>query len=84
MSECADARIERLLANLVVNRLPYRFPAIDRAFDCELLAQLDGAIERDPGHDFGIREVLAPTPDFPDAFIRLAPYLGEVIEEGAL
>ena len=84
LREGAAARVERLAADVVVNFLPQRLPARDRALESELLGQLDGAVESHPRHDLGIGEVLAATPNLPNPVIRLAPDLCEVIEHGAL
>src|SRR5438094_57902 len=59
-------------------------PAIDRAFETELLRTLDGAIEGYPGQHLGIGEVPARAAHFPDSFVRLGPDALEVGEKRLL
>jgi hypothetical protein len=47
----------------------------------ELFAELDRAVERDPGHRFGIREVLWPAAYFPDPLVRVVPATLEETED---
>ena len=42
-------------------------PAVERPIEMTLLGAVDGAIERDPGHDLGMGEVLRRAAHFPDA-----------------
>jgi hypothetical protein len=66
-------RIETIGADIGVDLRPDPRPAFDVTGQVELLRALDHAIERHPGHDFRICEVLALPAHFPDAFIRFAP-----------
>src|SRR5262245_58394200 len=47
----------------------------------ELQGRFDCAIKCYPCHDLGIGELARFTPDFPDAFVRLAPDILKIPEE---
>jgi hypothetical protein len=58
-------------------------PVVGRARHAELLNRLHRPVERDPSHDFGMREVLSRPAHLPNSLVRLAPDGFEVIKESA-
>src|SRR5262245_55947831 len=54
-----------------------RAPALDGSWAAELLAQLDPAVEGNPGHHLGVGEVASLAPNLPDPLVGLAPCLLE-------
>src|SRR5579875_2839648 len=59
-------------------------PALEVAGFAEILDAADGAIDGDPGHDFGMDEVAAVAANLPDAVVGLRPDLSDVIDERGL
>src|SRR5262249_15456412 len=62
---------------LGMDLVPDRAPSLERSFAAELLAELDPAVEGDPGHHLRVGEVSPPAAHLPDAFVGLAPALLE-------
>src|SRR3954469_7413564 len=59
-------------------------PPLDRPVQPMTLRRLDRAIDRHPGHDLRVRELLAATAHFPDPLIGLLPRIADVVRELAL
>ena len=81
LDEAAALGVHALGADVVVNRVA---PACANA-RCSRLSlglRAAGAVERHPGHHLGMDEMLRRAADFPDAFIRLAPDLFQMRQEG--
>jgi len=78
LDEAAELGVEAVPANLRVNFVSHRAPALDRAFLAELLHRLHRAIERHPGHHLRISEVAARPAHLPDPFVGLPPDLLEM------
>src|SRR5690606_20838405 len=71
--EAVELLVEALLADFFMDGLPDLSPALEGTVELEALRALDGAVERDPGHDFRIDEVLRAAAHLPDAFIGALP-----------
>src|SRR5262249_54984856 len=77
--------VVRLRAALVVDLVPDALPArgpLSVAVVVAVLQRADGAVEGDPCHDLGVREVLAGPPYLPDAFVGSFPSVFEEVEQG--
>ena len=81
LDEGAELGVEALRADLAVDPLAQRAPAVDRALEPELLDRADRAVEGDPGHDLGVGEVASAAAHLPDALVRLVPDLLEVLDQ---
>src|SRR5690606_10664858 len=64
-----------------MNFVSKRTPAIHGTLEAEAFDVLDGAVERDPGHDLRVREMPAWSANLPDAFIGLTPDVLEPREQ---
>src|SRR5215470_4362640 len=56
-------------------------PALDWPGDAETLAAFDGAVERHPGHDLGVRELPRPTAHFPQSLVGRAPDCLQMLDQ---
>ena len=81
MGSCGTLRIEAGTAYVVVNLGAQTSPLIERAVEAKRFGASDGAVERAPGHGFGIGEMARAAAHLPHAFVRLSPHRGEVIEQ---
>lgn len=84
VAQRANFSLESSSTNLLVNLATYGAPALQRGFEVKLLGAANGAVERHPGHDFGVREVAAPAAHFPDAFVGPLPNRLQMRNERAL
>src|SRR6185369_4663726 len=84
LHERSDGGVERLLADLLMQLPAQRAPALDGAIELAELRAADGAVERDPDHDLGVREVLRVAAHLPDAVIGSEAEALEVRDERAL
>src|SRR4029453_9919805 len=84
LHERAELLVETAPADVLVDARAERTPAFGRAVELELLRRAHGAVEPHPRHHLRVREVPAPAAHLPDAFVRLLPDLGEVLEERSL
>ena len=67
-----------------MNEVAIFAPAVNIAVAVVQLVVLDGAIKRDPCHDFGVGELFASAAGLPDTFVRLLPDLAKVIDQTGL
>src|SRR5205823_585235 len=74
--------VESLLADAGVDRVAEFPPVVERGIEVVLLRRLDAAVDRDPGHDLRMDEVLPRTANLPDAFVRLFPEVLDALEQG--
>ena len=84
LHERVALRVERLAADLVVDRLPDLAPLVDRPREVEALDRVDGAVERDPGEHLRVREVAARAAHFPDPFVGPIPGALEEVHQVSL
>ena len=75
--------VEPARADLGVDALTNLAPALDGTLDLIHLDRADPAVERDPGHDLRIGEVLRLSARLPHALIRKTPHVLQVFEDGA-
>ena len=73
LDEGPDLGVEPLAADLLVDLVADRPPAIDRAVEPVLLDRLDRPVERHPGHHLGVGEVPPRPADLPDPLVGLTP-----------
>ena len=73
--------VEALVAHLLVHLVAELRPLVDReVVPVAVLRDTDRPVERDPRHDFGVREVMPRPADLPDPVVGLIPDLLEVLE----
>ena len=73
LRERALGGVEPLVTHLVMDLLADLAPPLHRSVGSEVLDRSDRPVERHPGHDLGVGEVPAGTPDLPDPVVRLPP-----------
>src|SRR5690606_30708336 len=76
--------VEAVVADVAMDLVADRAPAIHRTFQAEILAALHRAIEGDPAHQARMGEYAGRTAHLPYAMVRLAPYLLDVLEQHLL
>src|SRR5262245_56710448 len=84
LREGAELGFEAALADVPVDLVPDVSPAVGGPFEVVLLDRPYRTVERDPGHRLGVDEVAAAAADLPDPVVRLAPRLGEMVEQPQL
>src|SRR5690606_4150299 len=65
LRERATDRVVSTFADLVVDLVAGPLPPLERSVEPESLRKPDGAIEDDPGHHLGLREISPGTACFP-------------------
>src|SRR4029078_4450178 len=84
LNEGVHTGVEGFRTNVGVDLVAHLAPVVDRSVEAEHLGALDRAVERDPGHDLGMREVLWRSPYLHDALVGVFPDLFEPLGEGLL
>ena len=84
LHERPELLVEAVRADVGVDLVAQGAPALHRPVQRVLLDRAHGAVERDPRHDLRVDEVPPLAADLPDALVRLAPDLREVVEEDLL
>src|SRR5215472_10497901 len=84
LRERAELGIEAAFADVPVNLVADRAPAVDRPLELVLLDGPYRAVERHPRHRLRVDEVAAPTADLPDTVVRLPPRPFEMVEQTEL
>ena len=76
-------RVVAALANFGVNLIARFFPAFEMSVraKAKFLDHAHAAIEREPRHDFRMREMTSRAAHFPDSFVRLLPFRFEKFQE---
>src|SRR5262249_60417902 len=72
---------ERASANFFMDLGPQPAPALDRTFEAVLFNAVNGAIERDPGHDLGKGEMAGLAAHLPDTLVGVAPRLFQMLHQ---
>src|SRR5262249_58815544 len=72
---------ERASANFFMDLGPQPAPALDRTFEAVLFNAVNGAIERDPGHDLGKGEMARLAAHLPDLLVGFAPRLFQMLHQ---
>jgi hypothetical protein len=83
LGERAAFRIPALVADLLVDRVARRPPALQRRLQLEALGEAHRAVEDDPGHDLGVGVVTARAAALPDPVVGLLPDAGDVLDDRA-
>src|SRR5579863_2308740 len=81
LRECAKLGVEAVAADVAVNGIAQRPPALDRTVHLETLDGLDRTVEGHPGHHLGIGEMLLIAAHLPDAVIGLLPDGLKMVEQ---
>ena len=84
LHERAELTVEAALAHFAMDLFAKRAPAVDDAVSAKLLGALDGTVDRDPGHDFRVCEMLWSATYLPHPLIRSLPDGGKVLHERLL
>src|SRR5262245_16156344 len=73
LHESSELAVVALLADLRVDRIAQLAPALDGTLDLKAFDALDGAVERHPGHDLGVRELPPTAANLPKSLVGLLP-----------
>src|SRR6202020_2677213 len=73
LHKAAQLLVPGFATNFLVNPSANFLPSFDRGIGVQEPSHLDGAVERYPGHHFGIRKMLTSATGFPNAFVRFLP-----------
>src|SRR6185437_8504473 len=84
LHEAVLAAVEALAADGCVNFVAQRLPALERRVEPVGFGVVQRAIEGDPAHHLGEGEVASSAAHFPDALVRLAPDVLEMLDHLAL
>src|SRR5262245_47923275 len=69
------------LTHFLVNLIAELAPTLERPLQLKVLDAFDGAVEGDPGHDLGVREVTRTSTHLPQALVGLMPNGLEMLEQ---
>ena len=81
LGEGADLRVPALIDDLVVDGVALGRPARDVGRAARFSRHPDGAVERHPGLQPAVDEVLAAAAGLPDALVWLVPVLAQPVDE---
>src|SRR5579862_1043657 len=84
LDERITLRIEATAANVAMNLVAERSPAIDRSIAKAVMNLFHRSIDCHPRHHLRVRKIPARTAHFPDSFIRILPSRFEEIHQPSL
>src|ERR1700751_3242272 len=83
-NECPETRVKTPRAHVGMDAVAHLAPFLNWPRQLEYLRAADRAVESNPRHRLGMREVFSATADFPQTLVRLVPDAGKVQQKFAL